>query len=54
MKEYKIIKKGTFQKNQKFEDEINHWAREGWSVVSAVSSGAGDIAKVILEREKYR
>jgi hypothetical protein len=54
MKEYKLIKKGVFQKDKVLIDELNQLAREGWVVKSAVGSGHGDIAKVILERDKYR
>jgi len=54
MKEYKVIKKSLFKKDKVFEDELNILAREGWEVKAAVSSGHGDIAKAILERDKNR
>jgi len=53
MKEYKIIKKGFFKKDEFLEDLLNQFARDGWAVISAVGEH-GDINKVILEREKSR
>tara|TARA_R110001583_G_scaffold34847_1_gene116561 strand:+ start:5392 stop:5559 length:168 start_codon:yes stop_codon:yes gene_type:complete len=54
MKEYKIIKKSLWKKDDVFEDILNQFAREGWEVKSAIGNGHRDFAKVILEREKNR
>lgn len=54
MKEYRIIKKGIWTKDQDFEDQINQYAREGWEVKSAVQNGHGQFSRVILERDKNR
>ena len=53
MKEYKIIKKGTWKKDTDFEDVINQHAREGWRVISIIHS-SGVISKAVLERDKNR
>jgi len=53
MKEYKIIKKGTWKKDNDFEDQINQFAREGWNVNSLVHAN-GAIYKALLERDKNR
>lgn len=54
MKEYKIIKKGIWKKDIDFEEILNQFAREGWEVKSAVGDGHGNIAKVLLEKDKYK
>jgi len=54
MKEYKIISKGFWKKDAFFEDTLNQYAREGWEVKSAIGDGHGNIAKVILERDKNK
>lgn len=54
MKEYKIINKSIWKKDTEFEDSLNQYAREGWTVISAIGNGHGKISKVILEREKNR
>ncbi|SNR63522.1 DUF4177 domain-containing protein [Lutibacter flavus] len=54
MKEYKVIKKNFWKKDDVFEDALNQFSREGWEVKSAVGNGHGDFSKVILEREKNR
>ena len=53
MKEYKIIKKGVWKKDNDFEDTMNQFAREGWRVISVVHSN-GVISKAVLERDKNR
>jgi len=54
MKEYKVLKKGFWKKDDIFEDILNQLAREGWEVKNAIGDGHGNISKVILEREKNR
>ncbi len=54
MKEYKIIKKGFWEKDLDFETKLNEYARDGWQIISAISNGHGDFSKVILERNKNR
>ncbi len=54
MKEYKVIKKNFWKKDDVFEDALNQFSREGWEVKSVVGNGHGDFSKVILEREKNR
>ena len=54
MKEYKIIKKSFWKKDDVFEDALNQFAREGWEVKSTAGDSNGNISKVILERDKNR
>ena len=54
MKEYRLLKKGFWKKDDVFEDTLNQLAREGWEVKSAIGDGHGNISKVILERDKNR
>jgi len=52
MKEYKVVspKLGVLNWNQKYEELLNKYAREGWAVKSVFqNSGA-----IILERDKNR
>ncbi len=53
MKEYKILKKSFWKKDEHLEDKLNQFARDGWSVISAVGDH-GDISKIILERDTTR
>ena len=55
MKEYKIIKQKFSWTNsqQKFEDELNNYAKQGWSVVN-VYVNSGHEVNAVLEREKNR
>jgi len=50
IKEYRIIKKKIWKKDDIFEDAIN----QGWEVKSALGDGHGNFSKVILERNKNR
>ena len=52
MKEYKVImtKLGILKRDEKMEDILNQYAREGW-VVNFVAQGW---VSVILERDKNR
>jgi hypothetical protein len=54
MKEYKIIKKSFWKKDDDFEDSLNQFAREGWRVISISYANIGNIQKAVLEREKNR
>ena len=54
MKEYKIIKKGFWQKVHDLEESLNQHARDGWEIKSTIGDMNGNIAKIILERDKYR
>ncbi|WP_372792376.1 DUF4177 domain-containing protein [Lutibacter sp.] len=54
MKEYKIIKKSFWKKDDVFEDALNQFSREGWEVKSAIGDNHGNFSKVILERDKNR
>lgn len=55
MKEYKVItpKLGFRNRNQKLEDLLNNYAREGWNVKSLVGSYEG-LSFIALERDKNR
>ena len=55
MKEYKIIKQKTgWSKNrEKFEDEMNNHAKQGWHVVNVYSTQESRVYAV-LERDKNR
>jgi len=37
-KKYKIIQKGFFQSIQKFEESLNHYAKQGWQAVNTTLS----------------
>ncbi len=54
MKEYKIIQKGFWKKDNYLEDAINQFARDGWVLSSAVGDNMGNFTKLILERDKNR
>jgi len=55
MKEYKIIKqKMTWSKSQeKFEDELNNFAKQGWRVVN-VYANPNHSVNALLEKDKNR
>lgn len=52
MKEYKIVtpKLGFRNRMENFEDVLNQYAREGWSVIKINES----FTTIIFEREKNR
>tara|TARA_A200000113_G_C8595903_1_gene267616 strand:- start:71 stop:229 length:159 start_codon:yes stop_codon:yes gene_type:complete len=52
MKEYKVVnwKMGLSKNNQKLEDTLNHYAREGW----VLKHLAENTARIVLERDKNR
>lgn len=54
MKEYKIVRPKLGWKNtqQKLEDELNNYAREGWRVINIVPR-EGQLT-IIFERDKNR
>ncbi len=54
MKEYKILKKpfSWSKGHQKFEDELNKFAHQGWCVINISFNGTQEIA--LLERDKNR
>ena len=53
MKEYKIIKHPVSWKNslQKFEDELNNHAEQGWRVINVYNNSNG-IINAVLEKDK--
>jgi len=55
MKEYKFLKqKASWSNSQnKFEDEINTYAKQGWRVVNIYVNTSG-IVNALLERDKNR
>lgn len=55
MKEYKFIKqKASWSKSQeKFEDEINTHAKQGWRVISVYSNVSHSVY-ALLEKDKNR
>ena len=53
MKEYKIIKKNFWKKDDVFENLLNQLSREGWSV-NCVTHTEGHFSKALLERDKNR
>jgi hypothetical protein len=53
MKEYKIIKKSFWKKDDVFEDLLNQLSREGWTV-NCVTHTEGHFTKALLERDKNR
>jgi hypothetical protein len=52
MKEYKVVhwKMGFSNNNQKLEDTLNQYAREGW----VVRDIAENTTRIVLERDKNR
>ncbi len=52
MKEYKVInwKMGLTRNNQKLEDTLNQYAREGW-VLKHIGENS---PRIVLERDKNR
>ena len=55
MKEYKIIKKKSmFTKDIDFEEQLNQYTRDGWTVISIANNQHGGIVKAVLERDKNR
>jgi len=54
MKEYKIIKQAFSWTNaqQKFEDELNKYAKQGWRVVGVYHDTVSTSA--VLEKDKNR
>jgi len=53
MKEYKIIKKDFWKKDNVFESLLNQLSREGWTV-NCVTHSEGHFSKALLERDKNR
>ena len=53
MKEYKIIKKDFWKKDDVFEVLLNQLSREGWTV-NCVTHTEGHFSKALLERDKNR
>lgn len=53
MKEYKIIKKNVWKKDDEFENLLNQFAREGWRV-NSITHANGTFVKALLERDKNR
>ncbi|WP_299625695.1 DUF4177 domain-containing protein [uncultured Tenacibaculum sp.] len=56
MKEYKLISpKFSWRKSrEKFEAELNNYAREGWRVVNVYSEANTGAVTAVLERDKNR
>lgn len=54
MKEYKIIKQEFSWSNsqQKFEDQLNTFAKQGWRVINVLERNS--ILMAILEKDKNR
>ena len=52
MKEYKVVqpKIGLRNRNQKYEDVLNQYARDGWVVNSIFQNTSG----ILFERDKNR
>jgi len=52
MKEYKVIipKGGLLKRNEKIEDQLNRYAREGWELKHVDQN----MIRFILERDKNR
>lgn len=52
MKEYKVIswKMGLSNNNQRLEDTLNEFAKQGWVLKDIVESGL----RIIFERDKNR
>lgn len=52
MKEYKVVswKMSFSNNNQRLEDLLNQYAREGWSVIHIADNNT----RVVLERSKNR
>lgn len=48
MDRYKIVKKGVFEKESRFEERINSIALEGWKALSI--SAQGGILVVLMEK----
>ncbi|CAL2076298.1 DUF4177 domain-containing protein [Tenacibaculum sp. 190524A02b] len=52
MKEYKVVnwKMGLTGNNQKLEDTLNSYAKQGWRVISIAEHSA----RIVFERDKNR
>lgn len=55
MKEYKIVnqKFSWIKGQQKFEDELNNYTKQGWRVISVYAT-ANSYANAVLEKDKNR
>lgn len=55
MKEYKIItRKFSWKKEkEKFEDELNNYAKQGWRVINIYVISDGNV-EALLEKDKNR
>jgi len=49
MDRYKIVKKGVFETQQKFEERLNSQAIEGWKAISLSHHGAQIV--VLMEKK---
>ncbi|CAM1347518.1 MULTISPECIES: DUF4177 domain-containing protein [Tenacibaculum] len=56
MKEYKIINRKFSWSNgrQKFEEEINNYAKQGWRVINVYPLNNGGNIEALLEKDKNR
>ncbi|MCB0802113.1 MAG: hypothetical protein HND54_08695 [Bacteroidetes bacterium] len=50
MNQYKIIKKGVFEKESSFEERMNSMAREGWRALSVAVQGG--VMVVLMEKNR--
>ncbi|MBL4707660.1 MAG: hypothetical protein JKY48_04380 [Flavobacteriales bacterium] len=48
MEKYKIIRKGAFEREAKFEDRLNSMALEGWKALSIAVHGG--VVVVLMEK----
>lgn len=49
MKPYKLLSKGVFESQKKFEDRLNEMSEKGWRALSMTSDAGGGIV-VLLEK----
>ena len=47
--QYKLVRKGPFEKNETFERRLNEMAAQGWRVITNMSQGAF----LVMGKEKY-
>ncbi len=50
MRTYKIVKKGVFETQLKFEEKVNSFSAQGWKAISI--SSQGNLLVILMEKER--
>lgn len=50
MDQYKLIRKGVFEKETSFEERMNSMSREGWKAISVAVHGGSVV--VLMEKRR--